>query len=33
MGLVSREEGDEITEIVRNIGGVEKVVKIFEYTD
>ena len=33
MGLVSREEGDEITEIVRNIGGVEKVFKIFEYTD
>ncbi len=33
MGLVSREEGDRIAEIVRNIGGVEKVVKIFDYTD
>ena len=33
MGLVTREEGDEIAEIVRNIGGVEKVVKIFDYTD
>ncbi len=33
MGLVSREEADTITEIVRNIGGVEKVVKIFDYTD
>jgi len=33
MGLVSHEEGDEIAEIVRNIGGVEKVVKIFDYTD
>ncbi len=33
MGLVSREEGDTIADIVRNIGGVEKVVKIFDYTD
>ena len=33
MGLVSREEGDVIAEIVRNIGGVEKVVKVFDYTD
>ena len=33
MGLVSHEEGDAIAEIVRNIGGVEKVVKIFDYTD
>ena len=33
MGFVSREEGDTIAEIVRNIGGVEKVVKIFDYTD
>jgi len=33
MGLVSQEEGDRIAEIVRNIGGVEKVVKIFDYTD
>ena len=33
MGFVSREEGNAIAEIVRNIGGVEKVVKIFDYTD
>ncbi len=33
MGLVSREEGNAIAEIVRNIGGVKKVVKIFDYTD
>lgn len=33
MGIVSHQEGDAITEIVRNIGGVEKVVKIFDYSD
>lgn len=33
MGMVSHEEGDTVAEIVRNIGGVEKVVKIFDYTD
>ena len=33
MGLVSHEEGEAIAEVVRNIGGVEKVVKIFDYTD
>ena len=33
MGIVTREEGDIIAEIVRNIGGVEKVVKIFDYPD
>ena len=33
MGLVTREEGGAIAEVVRNIGGVEKVVKIFDYTD
>ena len=33
MGLVSHEEGEAIAEIVRNIGGVEKVVKIFDYVD
>jgi osmotically-inducible protein OsmY len=33
MGLVTREQGDKVAEIVRNIGGVEKVVKIFDYTD
>jgi len=33
MGFVTREEGDTVAEIVRNIGGVDKVVKIFDYTD
>ena len=33
MGLVTREEGNAVAEVVRNIGGVEKVVKVFEYTD
>lgn len=33
MGMVTREEGEAVAEIVRNIGGVGKVVKIFDYTD
>ncbi len=33
MGLVTRDEGDKVTEIVRNISGVEKVVKVFSYMD
>lgn len=33
MGLFTHEEGDAIAEIVRNIGGVKKVVKVFDYTD
>ncbi len=33
MGLVTHKEGDAIAEIVRNIGGVNKVIKIFDYTD
>ena len=33
MGFVTREEGEKIAEVVRNIGGVEKVVKAFDYTD
>jgi osmotically-inducible protein OsmY len=33
MGLVTREEADEVTSVARDIGGVEKVVKVFEYTD
>ena len=32
-GLVSRAEADRVVEIVRDIGGVERVVKVFEYTD
>jgi osmotically-inducible protein OsmY len=33
MGIVSHEEDDAVTQIARNVGGVEKVVKVFEYTD
>ncbi len=33
MGIVTREEGVKVAEIVRNSGGVEKVGKIFDYTD
>ena len=31
MGLVTRKEGDDATEIARAIGGVKKVVRVFEY--
>lgn len=31
MGLVTREEGDKAALVSRNIAGVKKVVKIFEY--
>ena len=31
MGLVTRKEGDDATEIARSIGGVQKVVRVFEY--
>jgi osmotically-inducible protein OsmY len=33
MGLVSRQEADDAVEIARNVDGVEKVVKVFEYID
>jgi osmotically-inducible protein OsmY len=33
MGLVSREEGDAAAEVARNVSGVEKVIKVFSYTD
>lgn len=33
MGLVSRAEGDAAAEVVRNVSGVEKVVKVFSYSD
>ena len=33
MGLVSREEDEAVTQIARDTEGVEKVVKVFEYTD
>ncbi len=31
MGIVSRTEGDKATEIARQTGGVQKVVRLFEY--
>jgi osmotically-inducible protein OsmY len=33
MGLVSHEEDEAVTDTVRGVGGVDKVVKVFEYTD
>ena len=33
MGIVSRKEAEIATEIARNTGGVQKVVKLFQYTD
>jgi osmotically-inducible protein OsmY len=33
MGLVSRSEGDAVAEVARNVGGVERVVKVFSYSD
>ena len=33
MGLVTTEEGDIATEIARRTGGVQKVVKLFEYRE
>ena len=33
MGTVTRAEGDAVAEVVRKTGGVEKVVKVFDYTD
>jgi osmotically-inducible protein OsmY len=31
MGMVTRQEADEATEIARNVGGVQKVIRVFEY--
>lgn len=33
MGLVSRSEAERVVQIARNVNGVERVVKVFEYTD
>lgn len=33
MGTVTQAEGDTVAEVVRNVGGVAKVVKVFDYTD
>jgi osmotically-inducible protein OsmY len=33
MGLLTRQEADAVTGVARQVGGVQKVVKLFEYTD
>ena len=33
MGVLSREEADRVVEVVRNVAGVEKVVRVLEYRD
>ena len=33
MGLVTHEEADAVAGVARDVGGVDKVVKLFEYTD
>lgn len=33
MGLVSHKEADAVVNVVRNVGGVQKVIQVFEYTD
>ncbi|MEE9342423.1 MAG: BON domain-containing protein [Gammaproteobacteria bacterium] len=33
MGILSRQEGDIATERARRVGGVQRVVKLFEYVD
>lgn len=33
MGLVTREEGNAVAEVVRNVSGVDKVVKVFDYVE
>ena len=33
MGLIKKQEADLATDAVRQVGGVQKVVKLFQYTD
>lgn len=33
LGLLSRQEADTATEVARRVGGVQRVVRVFEYTD
>jgi osmotically-inducible protein OsmY len=33
MGLVTHQEADAVTEVARQVGGVQRVVKVFEYFD
>lgn len=32
MGLITKADGDTVTDVARQVGGVQKVVKLFEYT-
>jgi osmotically-inducible protein OsmY len=33
MGLVTRQEADAATDVTRQVDGVQRVVKVFEYID
>jgi osmotically-inducible protein OsmY len=33
MGTVTREEAEAVSEVVRNVKGVEKVIRVFDYSD
>jgi len=33
MGLLSHQEADAVTDVVRHVAGVQKVVRVLEYTD
>jgi osmotically-inducible protein OsmY len=33
MGIVTRQEANDATEIARTTGGVQRVVRVFEYRD
>jgi osmotically-inducible protein OsmY len=33
MGLVTRKEGDAVAEVARNVSGVQRVVKVFNYSE
>lgn len=33
MGLVTREEGDRIVRAISDIGGIQRIIKVFEYID
>jgi osmotically-inducible protein OsmY len=33
MGLVTHKEADAVTEVARQVGGVQRIVKVFEYFD
>jgi osmotically-inducible protein OsmY len=33
MGLVTREEAEAATDVVRRVGGVQRVVRLFQYLD